>query len=122
MKHLEYCDDETLTNYIWRHYQVFLTQSEGLTSIAFGNNGTAAGQLKPSIADLIRQRWYQENVPQIIEEIKDGNAAFRKRVRDRILQEHGHVVFINRCPDCSKIVKTPRARQCLWCNHDWHQL
>jgi len=27
---------------------------------------------------------------------------------------------ISRCPVCERIVKTPLARQCLWCGHDWH--
>ena len=29
-------------------------------------------------------------------------------------------VVVNRCPECSRIVKTPLARQCLWCGYDWH--
>ena len=43
------------------------------------------------------------------------------RIRQRIQNDSrdGQIV-INRCPNCSRIVKTPRSRQCLWCGHDWH--
>ena len=26
---------------------------------------------------------------------------------------------INRCPSCNRIVRTPQARQCFWCGHEW---
>ncbi len=46
--------------------------------------------------------------------------AFYEQVCDRILDEHADKVFVNRCPECSHVVRTPRARLCLWCGHDWH--
>ena len=50
----------------------------------------------------------------------DGIDVFRDRVRDRILRDHADDVFVNRCSECSRIVMSPEARQCLWCGHDWH--
>jgi hypothetical protein len=25
-----------------------------------------------------------------------------------------------RCPKCDRIARTPEAKQCLWCGHNWH--
>jgi hypothetical protein len=51
----------------------------------------------------------------------DGLQAFRARVAERLEIEiaNGRLV-INRCPACSRVVRTPHARQCFWCGHDWH--
>lgn len=40
-----------------------------------------------------------------------------------LFREQGDAIppsFINRCPKCSKIARTPKAKQCPWCFHDWH--
>lgn len=57
---------------------------------------------------------------EIEEALREGTAAFERRLRDRLLTEHGQEIFINRCPSCRRIVRTPRARLCLWCGQDWH--
>jgi hypothetical protein len=48
-------------------------------------------------------------------------AEFERKTRDRILSafRYGGLV-VNRCPRCRWVVRTPLARQCLWCGHDWH--
>ena len=38
----------------------------------------------------------------------------------RVLAEHRAEIIENRCPKCSRLVRTPAARQCLWCGYDWH--
>jgi hypothetical protein len=48
-------------------------------------------------------------------------AAFQQRVTERIkLAFLSNELRPNRCPSCRRIVRTPKARQCLWCGHDWH--
>jgi uncharacterized C2H2 Zn-finger protein len=27
---------------------------------------------------------------------------------------------VNRCPRCGEVAKTPKAKQCRFCKHDWH--
>lgn len=52
--------------------------------------------------------------------LSDGFEAFRRRVRDRLLAEHRAAVFVNRCPRCQRMVRTPLARQCFWRGFDWY--
>ena len=49
-----------------------------------------------------------------------GFASKPWRVCRRVLAERGAEVFVNRCPRCRWVVRTPQARQCLWCGFDWH--
>ncbi len=62
-----------------------------------------------------------EQVLQLVGDSLDSVRDFQKRIADRIQAEvaNGRLTP-NRCPACNRIVKTPQARQCLWCGHDWH--
>jgi hypothetical protein len=42
-----------------------------------------------------------------------------RRIADRIGHEHSRELF-NHCPKCGKLARTPLARQCRYCNYDWH--
>ena len=59
------------------------------------------------------------------EEVRQGSLAgvkvIRQRIEERIAKDYrdGKLV-VNRCPKCHRIVRTPFAKQCLWCGHDWH--
>ena len=60
--------------------------------------------------------------PAIAHELRDGVAAFRDRVSDRIWNEHGDTLTIARCDECNNILKSPHAHQCTWCGNDWHEI
>lgn len=49
--------------------------------------------------------------------LADGPEAYLDAVTARVLREEG--VKVNRCPSCARVVRTPVARLCLWCGHDW---
>ena len=39
---------------------------------------------------------------------------------NRVIAQHRAEIIENRCPACHRLVRTPVARQCLWCGFDWH--
>lgn len=47
-------------------------------------------------------------------EVRKQNAV------ERVIREHYDELPLNRCPVCDRLARTPTARQCLWCGHDWH--
>ena len=52
--------------------------------------------------------------------IENGFEAFKIKVATRIFNEHKHELELNLCPKCNKIARTPKAKQCRFCSHDWH--
>lgn len=38
----------------------------------------------------------------------------------RIFQQHAGKIDFNCCPRCAEVARTPTARQCRLCGHDWH--
>ncbi len=58
----------------------------------------------------------------VLDLLKDGYENFELNVANRILTQHPDKVFFNYCPVCNKLARTPYARQCRHCGHDWHDL
>jgi hypothetical protein len=56
----------------------------------------------------------------VLELAREGIESFMERTADRILAEYGDEVFLNYCPRCLALAKSPHARQCRFCRHDWH--
>jgi hypothetical protein len=57
--------------------------------------------------------------PVVRQLLADGPIEFKRRVAQRILREHGDAVFLNLCPRCRGLCRTPKALQCFRCGHSW---
>lgn len=112
-----YDDDEILTDYVWHHCVSLMTRFEQLGhKAAFAR--VKANNSAPPMAKRILEKWGAQNDPEVVEALSKGVEHFKLVVRDRVLRDNPGIV--NRCPKCSKICRTPRAKQCRWCMHDWH--
>ena len=54
--------------------------------------------------------------------LKNGTENFRLNVANRILEERKSDLFLNKCPKCDFLARTPQARQCRNCGHKWHNI
>jgi len=114
-----------LAYYVIRYYGNFMTDAEsranlhliGTVKTTFGRDDAAAQQeakqKKPNYPLL-------SDDPEVVELSKDGMRAFRERTAIRILEDQGSDVFLNYCPRCQGLARTPQARQCRFCGQDWH--
>jgi hypothetical protein len=80
------------------------------------SDGTAQ---KDAQRSRIHSKFLSED-PDVLRLAADGYEAFAQRTAARILRECGAEVRFNRCPRCGKLTRTPTARQCRHCHHDWH--
>jgi uncharacterized C2H2 Zn-finger protein len=115
-----YDDEDELTTYVWNHYWRFFTPVEAKAGWAVHAEAKARVG-SPRIAEAIWKRHNLAEDPAVMEALTDGVEAFRRRTAKRVLSDHDSEVFVNRCPKCNRVVRTPKAQQCLWCGHDWHQ-
>jgi hypothetical protein len=58
--------------------------------------------------------------PNVLELARNGHQEFELRTAARILRDFGNKVFFNYCPNCGELARTPTAKQCWHCRHDWH--
>lgn len=54
--------------------------------------------------------------------LKGGTENFRLNVAKRILKERKSDLFLNKCPKCNFLTRTPQSRQCRNCGHKWHNI
>jgi hypothetical protein len=121
MENSAYVEESELTKYIWNHYQHLFTRLEqlGVKAVLVEDKANSASSL--AVAKILRERWEVENSPEVMAALSEGVDAFRLRVRERVMRDCGDKIFVNRCQACSRILRTPRTKQCLWCGHSWHE-
>ena len=117
-----YDEDEALTHYVWEHCADLMTDLERRAGGAILARAKAEAYGNREMRDETMKRWAAIGDAEVEEALKDGPKAFRQKVKDRLLRDHPDELPINRCPRCSRIVRTPKARLCLWCGYDWHSL
>ncbi len=115
----EYDEDAELDRYVWSHHLGHFTAFERAVQRAWHVEQKAAHAGEPTTR-LMRRHGGVAGDPAITAALAGGWATFRSEARVRVLREHGDTVVVNRCPACRRVVMTSRARQCLWCGHDWH--
>lgn len=74
--------------------------------------------------EAVRQKYREMNFftedPEALDLLKYGYDTFEESVSLRIWEEHQDDLELNLCPRCTRIARTPQARQCRFCGFDWH--
>jgi hypothetical protein len=112
--------------YVLRYYRQLLTAPERLAhrhlmataKATHGRTNAAAQRETENSSHPVRR--FLSNDPNVLLLARDGLTSFMLRTAQRILDAHGAVVAFNCCPCCGALAKTPKARQCRACRHDWH--
>jgi hypothetical protein len=118
----EYDEDCCLDRYVCANYADLMTEFERAGLKALHIEKKAALHAQEGLeeqASLERRRYIDMNKPGVSEALKMGDSAFMRRIRKRILVEHSDQIDLNRCPKCGRILRTPRAKLCPWCYHNW---
>jgi hypothetical protein len=67
---------------------------------------------------MLERAWFTED-PRNKELLKDGYDTFEIAVAERIMKDSPEKVVLNTCPKCSKLARTPFAKQCRYCGCSW---
>jgi len=119
-------NESTEASYVFHAYGHLMSECERL---AFRHIG-ATMKATLGLSDEIDQREVESSAshlkkllsedPQVLDLTRDGYDAFVLRTGQRILRQHRNEIFLNYCPQCGKLARTPKARQCRFCGQDWH--
>lgn len=101
--------EDPLLTYLLSHYGPFVTDLERQAAKMWAFN-TEAGP-----------RWATDQ-PEILALLTKGKAGLGHALAQRLLAAHPDTVFINRCPKCDAVTRTPKARQCRVCPHTWRDV
>ncbi|WP_294293407.1 hypothetical protein [uncultured Chryseobacterium sp.] len=53
--------------------------------------------------------------------LRKGYEEFEINIAKRIAEQTREEIFFNDCLECGKLARTPSAKQCRYCELNWHQ-
>lgn len=114
-----------LAYYVIKYYPHLMSDAEHranlhliyVTKATLGRDDPAAQA--EVFGDQRHDRWVTDD-PEVLQLASGGMREFRARTAARILADHDEKVFLNRCPRCRELARTPKAQQCPSCRFDWH--
>lgn len=118
--------DNELIHYIVTYFSHLMTEKDQLGmkhlrstfKMEHSDNGRSGEKMEHWIDFYKRIGWITED-EEILELIKGGQEDFDKNVAERILKDHRDKIHFNNCPSCGRLARTPFARQCRYCGHNW---
>lgn len=75
--------------------------------------------LNPSITKIFQENGWLSAEQTVLDLLKEGYDNFELKVAERVLVQHPENVFLNNCPECGGLARTPLAKQCRHCFHRW---
>jgi len=107
-------------NYIMENYSNLLPLKErvALMNSRMANVSDSLVRLTKTIA-FSRYGWIS-NDPEILNHINPDYVQSIVAAASNLLEEKGSEIFLNLCLVCKKLARTPLAKQCRLCGHDWH--
>jgi len=119
-------ENTTLADYVLQHYPELMTERERAvvrhltTLFKFRDRGPPAPGTAADVgaAGGLRARWLSDD-PEVVADAQAGWDGAREHIARRIVRDHPDQVYLNRCPACASLTRTPTARLCLSCGHTW---
>lgn len=82
--------------------------------------------MQPALINYILN-YHQPGIPEeIFQPLKypylqpDELEKEKEKIAKLILEKYPDKISFNYCPKCNGLARTPFAKQCLHCGHDWH--
>lgn len=115
--------DKDKIKYILDYHSSLMTKEEGKawkhwsTTYKMEHRDSTPQQKESRIKVSLKSGWMTKD-QRILRLLDDGIDEFRRRIAERIIKSNS--IEFNNCPNCNKLARTPKAKQCRFCNHDWH--
>ena len=109
-----------IAEYIIAHYSHLLTMPEKLALKHHRSTLKLEEATNNKMLDLYHKVGWLSDNPNVLNYLSEGYIPFIMKCAEQILQDAPDKVVLNFCPLCGKLARTPHAKQCRHCGHDWH--
>jgi hypothetical protein len=115
--------DKELARYIVNHFDGLLADKEklGLKQLRHQykiDHADNKNDTERKIQLYKKIGWLTDD-KEVLELVQGGQDVLDQKIANRIMSEHADKVFINNCPSCGQLARTPQAKQCRHCGHSW---
>ena len=115
-----YDDNDAVRSYLETYWDWYMTDFENQCRILGTRRAKALLNPGSGWSQRVQEEWERAD-EEVRSRLELGLPEFDRHIRDRVLGAfRDGALEINRCPRCLRVVRTPLARQCLWCGHDWY--
>jgi hypothetical protein len=117
----DYDDHVALRAYVAKHCRHFMTPLERRTTeytVPITSETPPTEKARRIYAMLENRDGHVED-RETLNAFAVPSAERERNAIDRLIRDCYALLPINRCPACERLVRTPLARQCLWCGHRW---
>lgn len=112
--------DQETASYIINYFSNLMTDNEKLALKHHMHTYKTSDD--PKMRRILTNRGWIRTESEILNFLKHGYDEFELNVARRITTENPEKVFLNNCPKCNKLARTPYARQCRHCGDNWHAI
>lgn len=107
--------------YIINHFSKLLSSEEQMAIKHTHSVIKLGGEFdNPTIKNIYHKNGWITKDKSVLQLLMNGFDNFQIQTAKRILEQNPDKVFLNNCPQCGKLARTPRAKQCRFCGHNWH--
>jgi len=117
--------NKDLRKYLIQHYSGLLSKEENqaLNQVCLTKEQEEKWRSprdKDGIISSKIQDFYGFDNPKVDQLVELGQEVLTTQITTRLLEEYPNDIFLNYCPKCNGLARTPKAKQCRYCYHDWH--
>ena len=113
-------ETDELTHYVFHNYSWLMTVAEKGAYKALMVERKAEHSSSDNMKRHLRLR-FESSEPAVVALLDKGAREFLIPKRDRLLRDHSGDIFLNRCPKCGALARTPKACLCPSCGHTWYE-
>jgi hypothetical protein len=106
--------------YIITHYSGLLTPDEAKALRHLRSTFKLEDAKDEKLSKMYYKNGWLSDDSAILQLLAGGDDQFMLNCAKRILKEKAEDVYINLCPKCGRLARTPYAKQCRHCEYDWH--
>ena len=106
--------------YIIGYFSTLMTEQERLALRHCQSTYKLDGVENQNLVNAYYKNDWLSTDAEVLDHLTEGPDQFMINAAMLILRESPDEVFLNLCPVCKKLARTPDAKQCRFCGHDWH--
>lgn len=101
----------------WHHFA--MTKIE---QVPDGLEGKEVEEWQRSKIDFYRGQGLISQDPSVIQLLENGYDEFVQKAAQRVYADVPEEIFLNNCPNCGSLARTPQSKQCRHCGHSWREV